>query len=135
VEEFCLSGDESSESCSWHYLNLASNSIAIRYPDEFQRWFASPNLQGSLFSSSALRFLYPLDRARFILDRGMSESSQSIKVEVAGGGEDEASLFVNGIFISKKERPFVWYLPLREGQNILEVICGFENAEISIDVR
>lgn len=135
VEEFCLSGDESSESCSWHYLNLASNSIAIRYPDEFQRWFASPNLQGSLFSSSALRFLYPLDRARFILDRGMSESSQSIKVEVAGGGEDEASLFVNGVFISKKERPFVWYLPLREGQNILEVSCGFENAEISIDVR
>lgn len=136
IEEFLLRGSETSRKiCSWHYYYPERGRVEVRYPDEFQRWFASPNLEGSLFSSTDLKILYPLDRSVFLLDRGGSEDIQAIKLEAAGGKEKEANLFVDGNFISTKERPFIWYLPLQEGEHVLELVCGNENTFIRIDVR
>ena len=136
IEEFLLRGSEtSSKICSWHYYYPERGRVEVRYPDEFQRWFASPNLEGSLFSSGQLQFLYPLDRSVFILNKEKNEFSQSIKLEVSGGTENEAALYIDGNFVSKKTHPFIWYLPLQEGEHILEVECGNENTFIRIDVR
>ncbi len=134
VEEYILEGpDEVLNTCTWHYEY--KGVIGVRYPDEFQRWFAGRNMSGSLTAVKELRILYPTDGALFVYEKGLAKESQMIKIDAAGGTGTYAELYDNKKSLGLSPRPFCWFVHLEPGKHTLSVKTDNERAEIAIEVR
>lgn len=121
------------EICNWH------SEGEIRYPELYQYWARERNIAGSSarFNNNMmqLQFISPPDGAQYIYDFSVPPSAQNLRIDVIGGREDEAELFINKISAGIKQAPFFWYIPIKQGDNVLTVVCGNEKEEISITVK
>lgn len=121
------------EICNWH------SDGEIRYPELYQYWARERNIAGSStrFNNNMmqLQFISPPDGAQYIYDFSVLPSAQNLRIDVIGGIEDEAELFINKISAGIKQTPFFWYIPITQGINLLTVVCGNEKEEISITVK
>ncbi|MBO7421475.1 MAG: penicillin-binding protein 1C, partial [Spirochaetaceae bacterium] len=132
AEEFVLAGTKP-EPCTYHVFR--NGRIEINYPNEYQRWFGGKNMNGSLSYGGAFEFVYPQDNAVFLYDRSLREM-QNLKIDVAGGTGNTASLYIDGVLYGVSERPFSWYIPVVQGRHGLEAVSETgESTFITIIVK
>jgi penicillin-binding protein 1C len=106
------------ENCGWH------GPGGVSYPAEYQSWFLSQNREGSL-GSGPLEIISPKNGYRYLA----SPSQTLIPVEVTGGGGDVLSAYYDGERYDV-ERPFIFYLPYRQGNHTLSISCVGETASV-----
>lgn len=119
------------EKCTWH------RSGEVFYPEEYTAWFALKKRQGNVdYGSGSLRITSPREGSIFFYDDSFSMgNSQNLSVEVFGGSEETAELYVDGKSKGISERPFVFRLPLSRGEHLIEVFCGEESDSVSFTVN
>ena len=132
TEEFILKGQKL-ESCDWH--KIKNGQLEVNYPDEYQRWIGSKNINAALNYQGKLRFAYPQDKSVFLFDTNMPKQKQQLRIDVTGGSEDEATLYVDSQSLGTSRRPFSWYLPVEPGMHTLVVQTKTESDRITIEVR
>lgn len=132
TEEYVLKGSVQ-ETCDWHYSQ--NGKISVKYPNEYQRWFGGKNINGSLDYSGKLHFFYPEDGSVFLYDGTMQKTKQQLRVDVIGGTEEFASLFINGEFWGDSPRPFSWYVPVEPGRHVFVVKSGKDEDKISVTIK
>ena len=132
TEEFILKGQKL-ESCDWH--RIKNGQLEIKYPDEYQRWIGSKNINAALEYQGRLRFAYPQDKSIFLYDTNMASQKQQLRIDVTGGTENEAVLFVDSQSLGTSSRPFSWYLPVQPGTHTLVVQTKTQSDRITIEVR
>ncbi|MBO4732228.1 MAG: transglycosylase domain-containing protein [Spirochaetaceae bacterium] len=132
TEEFILKGQKL-ESCDWH--KIKNGQLEVNYPDEYQRWIGSKNINAALNYQGKLRFAYPQDRSVFLFDTNMPKQKQQLRIDVTGGSEDEATLYVDSQSLGTSRRPFSWYMPVEPGTHTLVVQTKTESDRITIEVR
>ncbi|MCL2185773.1 MAG: transglycosylase domain-containing protein [Treponema sp.] len=117
--------------CTWHYLvNGRSETV---YPAEYQSWFNSSVRQGSVdYASRSLEIINPRDG--FVYLSNNNNGMEEIPAEVIGGEENILRITYNGSTFNIS-RPFVFFLPRKQGQNILHVRNGNEEEMITFTIE
>ena len=122
--------DEYRKTCTWHQIiNGRSETI---YPAEYQAWFTASVRQGYLdYSSRPLEIVNPRDG--FVYLAAQADMNE-IPVEVIGGSEEILRVTHNGENVTI-QRPFIFFLPRKTGQNVLHVQNGSEEETITFTVE
>ncbi|MDR0323554.1 MAG: penicillin-binding protein 1C, partial [Treponema sp.] len=122
--------DEQGRFCTWH--QIVNNRSVTMFPAEYQSWFNSVDRHGALdYASRPLEIVTP--RTGFVYLKSPGTGMDEIPVEVIGGESDTLHITHNGRVFSTG-RPFVFYLSRIQGNNILNVKNGDEEAEVTFTV-
>jgi len=123
--------DEIRHDCSWH--RIVNGRSETTFPAEYQAWFNASVRQGSLdYSSRPLEIINPRDG--FVYLSGGGFGINEITVEVIGGEGSVLNVTHNDSTFSVG-RPFVFFLPRKQGINLLRVQNGYEEETITFTVE
>ncbi|MCL2175691.1 MAG: transglycosylase domain-containing protein [Treponema sp.] len=130
INEYIFPNEDRKE-CTWHQIiNGRSETV---YPAEYQAWFTSTLRHGSIdYGSRPLEIVNPRDGFEYFA--GLNFGMYEIPAEVIGGSGDLLHVTHNEDTFSV-ERPFMFFLPRKKGQNILHVKCGNEDVVITFNVE
>ncbi|MCQ2585247.1 MAG: transglycosylase domain-containing protein [Treponema sp.] len=130
-EPVSASAGTSGEACNWH------RGSELIYPEKYASWFVLKNRQGTLdYGNEPLEITSPRDGSIFYFDESSGlKDFQKLTVSVMGGSEETCQIFVDGIFAGESFRPFIFRLPLSQGEHLLQVVSGEESDSISYIVN
>ena len=102
-------------------------------PAEYRQWAGMKGINADYEGAGELTIHSPVPGAVYYLDPGLPAESQSLRVELDGGGALE--LLVDGIPVVRGESPLIYHLPLRRGEHLLEARAEDARRQITFFVR
>ena len=135
VSEYVLRGTvDSKPECDFHIEK--NGRVYLNYPNEYQHWALSQNSAAIIPESKGeVEIVYPKNNSVYIYDDSFPYDKQRLQIRATGGDASEASLYIDGLFVSTRPIPFAWSTGLNKGSHILKVECGSSSDSIKIVVK
>lgn len=135
VFEYIKNGEDFKE-CDFH-----REDGTVIFPVEYQRYLKTEDSSDIKidYGFESLQIKSPKDGSIFYFDNSKKNLRQFVPFEAIGGVESEAELFIDSADGKKKvevlERPFIFNIPISEGEHKITIKCGEESCSVLFSVK
>ena len=125
--------DQKENRCTWHIKN--GGQIQTLYPPEYQQWARTtkPDIRIK-YNASPLYIQTPKNNSVFYSSQ-LQKEKQAVSVEVFGGEVDVLEIYYDDYLYGTVERPFIFKLPVEQGNHSCKVVCGDETDNIVFTIK